>query len=99
MTYLWLIGVSLWVIVGSIVGPMMISRRVVAGASGLAEMMVASHSAVGKVLYTGGSAAASMAGGPAAAGAAVSNQSQMMMNTGRMPSFARRSGFKEPKDS
>jgi hypothetical protein len=96
MTYLWLIGVSLWVIVGSIVGPMMISRRVVAGASGLAEMLVATHSTAGKVIYTGGSVAASVASAPVA-GAAVSNQSQMMMNAGRMPSFARRAGFKEPK--
>jgi hypothetical protein len=97
MTYLWLIGVSLWVIVGSIVGPMMISRRVVSGASGLAEMMVATHSTAGKIIHTGGNAAASMASGPVGGGAAVSNQSQMMMNAGRMPSFARRAGFKEPK--
>jgi hypothetical protein len=41
---------------------MMISRRVVAGASGLAEMMVASRSAAGKVIYTGGTVAASVAG-------------------------------------
>jgi len=45
MTYFWLVGLAVWVIFGSIFGPLIISKRVVAGASGVADMIVGAHSA------------------------------------------------------
>jgi hypothetical protein len=40
MTYLWMICVAGWVIFSSIFGPWIISRRFVAGATGMADMLV-----------------------------------------------------------
>ncbi len=53
MTYFWIIGLAVWVIFSSIAGPWIISKRVVAGASGLADMVVGAHSAAGGVYNFG----------------------------------------------
>jgi len=64
MTYFWIIGLAVWVIFSSIAGPWIISKRVVAGASGLADMVVGAHSAAGKVYNFGQSTVSKAAGAP-----------------------------------
>ena len=64
MTYFWIIGLAVWVVFSSIAGPWIISKRVVAGASGLADMVVGAHSAAGKVYNFGQSTASNAAGAP-----------------------------------
>jgi type IV secretion system protein TrbL len=70
MSYFWLIVLALVVGVGSTVGPWWLSKRVVAGASGMADLLVGSVAA-GRGVFSAGAKAAGAAatgGGSAAAG-------------------------------
>jgi hypothetical protein len=88
MTYLWMICTAIWVIFSSIFGPWWISKRVVAGASGMADMIVGARSAAGKVYHIGANAAgASIASLNGAT--FVSSRSASAMN-GMRENFARR---------
>jgi hypothetical protein len=87
LSYLWLICVALVVIVGSLVGPWWISHRFVAGASGVAELLIGTGAA-GLYLAQAGARTVSAASG---ASAPVSIASSAMMHSrSGAPNFARR---------
>jgi hypothetical protein len=74
MSYFWLIVLAIVVGVGSTLGPIMLSKAVVRGASGMANLLVGSVAA-GRAVFSAGAQAASavVSGGSTAASSAASS--------------------------
>jgi hypothetical protein len=84
MGFLWIIGISVWVITSSILGPLIVSKKFMAGAVGLGDVLVGSSRSVIGTYHTTASVARSTS--------TLIGSSQMIRGNGSRPyqSFARR---------
>jgi NAD/NADP transhydrogenase alpha subunit len=91
--------VAVWVIASSILGPWIVSKRFMAGASGMADMVVGTHSSAAKVYHVGAGAVGGAIGGlNGSGGGYVSPQANSRMNV--VPNYARRpTSNATPKES
>jgi hypothetical protein len=93
MTYLWMIGVSIWVIFGATIGPWWVSKRFVAGASGMADMVVGAQGAAARVYHVGSNSISSILNGSGGGYIAPPSSSRSMS-----PNYATRPMSKPPED-
>ena len=93
MTYLWMIGVSIWVIFGATIGPWWVSKRFVAGASGMADMVVGARGAAARVYHVGSNSISSILNGSGGGYIAPPSSSRSMS-----PNYATRPMSKPPED-
>jgi hypothetical protein len=90
MTLLWMVGTSIWVIASSILGPWFVSKRFVAGASGMVDMVVGARSAAGKVYLIGSNVAGGISGGVGLNGSGFISAQRTSRINGPHQNFARR---------